>query len=49
MLCGRANVVVAIKKFRSRPHFVLEKHPNFKLGKAEFPSEEVTLADFLEA
>jgi hypothetical protein len=49
VLCGRANVVVAIKKFRSRPHFVLEKHPNFKLGKAEFPSEEVTLADFLEA
>jgi hypothetical protein len=49
VLCGRANVVVAIKKFRSRPHFVLEKHPNFKLGKAEFPSEEVTLADFMEA
>jgi hypothetical protein len=49
VLCGRANVVVALKKFRSRPHFVLEKHPNFKLGKAEFPSEEVTLADFLEA
>jgi hypothetical protein len=49
VLCGRADVVAAIKKFRSRPHFVLEKHPNFRLGKAEFPSEEVTLADFLEA
>jgi hypothetical protein len=49
VLCGRANVVASIKKFRNRPHFVLEKHPKFKLGKAEFPSEEVTLADFLEA
>ena len=49
VLCGRANVVVLTKKFRNRPHFVLEKHPVFKIGKAEFPSEEVTLADFLEA
>jgi hypothetical protein len=49
VLCGRANVVASIKKFRNRPHFVLEKHPIFKLGKAEFPSEGVTLADFLEA
>jgi hypothetical protein len=49
VLCGRANVVASIKKFRNIPHFVLEKHPNFKLGKVEFPSEEVTLADFLEA
>ena len=48
VLCGRANVVASIKQFRNRPYFVLEKHPNFKLGKAEFPSEEVTLADFLE-
>jgi hypothetical protein len=49
VLCGRANVVASIKKFRNRPHFVLEKHPHFNLGKAEFPSEGVTLADFLEA
>jgi hypothetical protein len=49
VLCGRANVVAAIRKFRNRPHFVLEKHSSFKLGKAEFPSEEVTLADFMEA
>jgi len=48
VLCGRANVVAAIRKFRDKPHFVLEKHPSFKLGKAEFPSEEVTLADFME-
>jgi hypothetical protein len=49
VLCGRANVVASIKKFTNRPHFVLEKHPRLKLGKAEFPSEEVNLTDFLEA
>ena len=48
VLCRRANVVVAIKKFRNRQHFVLEKHQKFKLGKAEFPSEEFTLVGFLE-
>jgi hypothetical protein len=49
VLCGRANVVAAIKKFRNRPHFVLEKHPVFKLGKTEFPSDEATVEDFMEA
>ena len=49
VLCGRANVVAAIRTFKNKPYFVLEKHPVFKLGKAEFPSGEVTLADFLEA
>lgn len=49
VLCGRANVVAAIRKFSNRPHFILEKHPTFKLEKAEFPSEEITLADFLGA
>lgn len=49
VLCGRANVVASIKKFKHRPYFALEKHPVFRLGKAEIPSGEVTLADFLEA
>ncbi|MCW4030801.1 MAG: hypothetical protein NWE80_00365, partial [Candidatus Bathyarchaeota archaeon] len=48
VLCGRADVVASVRKFRSRAYFVLEKHPVFKLGKAEFPCREVTLADFLE-
>lgn len=48
VLCGRADVVASVRKFRSRAYFVLEKHPVFKLGKAEFPCSEVTLADFLE-
>jgi len=47
VLCSRADVVATIRKFRNRPHFVLEKHPSFKLGKVEFPSEEVTLMNFL--
>jgi len=49
VLCSRANVVASIRKFKHRPYFALEKHPFFKLGKAEFSSGEVTLADFLEA
>jgi hypothetical protein len=48
VLCGRADAVASVRKFRGRPYFVLEKHPVFNLGKAEFPSGEVTLADFLE-
>lgn len=49
VLCGRANVVASVRKFKHRPYFVLEKHPVLKLGKAEFPSDEATLADFMEA
>lgn len=49
VLCERANIVASIKKSKHRPYFVLEKHPYFKLGKAEFPSEDLTLVDFLEA
>jgi hypothetical protein len=48
VLCGRADVVASVKKLGGRRCFVLEKHPVFNLGKAEFPSGEVTLADFLE-
>jgi hypothetical protein len=49
VLCGRADVVAAVRKINHRLNFVLEKHPVFSLGKAEFPSGEVTLSDFLEA
>jgi hypothetical protein len=48
VLRGRANVVASIRKVRSRRYFVLEKHPVFNLGKAEFRCDEITLADFLE-
>ena len=49
VLCSRANAVASIRKFNHIPYFALEKHPFFKLGKAEFPSGEVTLTDFVEA
>ena len=49
VLCGRADVVASVRKFKDRPYFVLDKHPVFNLGKTQFPSSEVTLADFLEA
>jgi hypothetical protein len=48
VLCGRADVVASVKKLGDRRCFVLEKHPVFSLGKAEFPSGKVTLVDFFE-
>jgi hypothetical protein len=47
VLCARANIVASISKSKNRPHFVLEKHPEFKLGNVEFPSDQITLTDFL--
>ena len=49
VLCARADIVASIKKINKRPQFILEKHPSFDLGKAELPSPELTLVDFLEA
>jgi len=48
VLCGRANVVASIRKYKHMPQFVLEKHPYFNLGKAELPSPGLTLVDFFE-
>jgi hypothetical protein len=48
VLCCRSDLVASVRKFRSRYYFVLEKHPVFKLGKAEFPCGEITLVDFFE-
>jgi hypothetical protein len=45
--CGRANVVICIRSSRYGQEFVLEKHPRFALGHAEFPSENLTLNDFI--
>jgi hypothetical protein len=49
MICGRANVVASVRHSRYGREFVLEKHPVLRLGRAEFPSENFTLAEFLEA
>ena len=45
--CGRANVVLALKQTTYDREFILEKHPRFMLGTAEFPSENLTLTDFM--
>jgi hypothetical protein len=46
--CGRANVVMSIRTTRFGQQFVLEKHPLFSLGYAEFPSENLTIDQFME-
>jgi hypothetical protein len=49
LTCGRANVVVSIRPSRYGQDFVLEKHPRLTLGYAEFPSENLTLTEFMES
>jgi RecA/RadA recombinase len=49
LTCGRASVVASLKQSRHGRRFVLEKHPRLVLGYAEFPSENLTLKDFMES
>ncbi len=47
--CARSNVTIAITKKSVYPfaqQFALEKHPIFKLGRTDFPSENLTINDF---
>jgi hypothetical protein len=46
---ARANVVLSVRSSRYGRQFALEKHPIFRLGKSDFPSENLTLVEFLEA
>ena len=46
--CGRANVVMSIRPTRFGQQLVLEKHPLLSLGYAEFPSENLTIDQFIE-
>ncbi len=48
-LCGRANVVLSVRQSKYERRLILEKHPVFDLGFAGFPSEELTLDQFMEA
>lgn len=47
LACGRANVVIALRATKYDREFVLEKHPRLMLGTAEFPSDNLTLTDFM--
>jgi len=44
---ARANVVISIRSSKYGQDFFLEKHPRFTLGRAEFPSENLTLTEFI--
>lgn len=48
LTCGRASVVIALGQTKYDREFVLEKHPRYVLGSAEFPSENLMLTDFME-
>jgi hypothetical protein len=48
LTCGRANVVVSLRQTKYDCELVLEKHPRYVLGSAEFPSENLTLTEFME-
>ena len=48
LTCSRANVVVSVRPSKYGQEFVLEKHPRFALGCAEFPSENPKLTEFME-
>lgn len=48
LVCARANTVMFVRSTRHGQELVLEKHLRFKLGRAEFPSNNLTLADFME-
>jgi hypothetical protein len=50
--CARSNVTISVKKKSAYPfeeQFTLEKHPIFRLGSVDFPSENLTLNDFAGA
>ena len=49
LTCGRANAVISLRQTRYERELVLEKHPRYMSGVAEFPSENLKLIDFIEA
>lgn len=49
LTCGRANVVISVRPAKYGQKFVLEKHPHLLLGYAEFPSENLSLTEFMES
>lgn len=49
LTCGRANSVISLRQTKYDRELVLEKHPRYMPGVAEFPSENLTLTEFIEA
>ena len=49
LTCARANIVISLRQTKYERELVLEKHPRYVLGVAEFSSENLTLTDFMEA
>lgn len=49
LTCSRANVVISVRQSKHGQKFVLEKHPRFTIGHAEFPHENLTLTEFTES
>jgi hypothetical protein len=49
LTCARANVVISLRQTKYDRELVLEKHPRYVLGSGEFPSENLTLTEFMEA
>jgi hypothetical protein len=49
LTCGKANVVLSARPAKYCQELFLEKHPHLCLGRAEFPSDKLTLAEFMEA
>jgi len=48
--CAKSNVIISVTKKPTYPHakqLTLEKHLTLKLGSADFPSENLTLNDFI--
>jgi hypothetical protein len=48
LTCSRANAVISVRQSKYGQKFILEKHPRFTLGQAEFPSENLILTEFME-
>jgi hypothetical protein len=49
LTCGRANAVISLRQTKYDRELVLEKHSRYMPSIAEFPSENLTLTEFIEA
>jgi len=45
----KANVAASLARVNHRRAIILEKHPTYPLGLAEFPSDQITLPELMES